>query len=193
VTAATEAVESSDLDLIRLSQAGDADAFGELVERHRRAVFRAAVAAIGSAAEADDVAQETFVAAYRKLSSFRGDASFRTWLLAIAWRKAIDRRKSLTRWWKQTTVTGFTPNDEADPIEQLRDPGLPQDVMVASADRERRLRALIIALPRKLRDVLLLASSGDYTYQQISDMVGVPVGTVKWRVAEARRLLKRRF
>ena len=84
----TEPAALSDLDLVRQAQAGDPDAFGELVERNRRAVFRAALAAVGNAAEADDVAQETFVTAYRKLASFRAESAFRTWLLSIAWRKA---------------------------------------------------------------------------------------------------------
>ena len=84
-----------DLNLVRRAQAGDTDAFGELVERNRKAVFRAAVAALGSTTDADDVTQEAFVMAYRKLASVRGDAAFRTWLLAITWRKALDRRKSV--------------------------------------------------------------------------------------------------
>ena len=190
---ATEAAATSDLDLIRLAQAGDAEAFGELVERHRRAVFRAALAGVGSPAEADDVAQDTFVAAYRKLSSFRGDAALRTWLLAIAWRKALDRRKRLTRWWKRTAPGGFDTDDRDDPIDRVPAPGLPQDAALATADLQRTLRRLIVRLPCKLRDALLLAGSGDYTYQQISEMLGVPVGTVKWRVSEARRLLRKRL
>src|SRR3954468_15759189 len=95
---ATELAFDPDLELVRRAQAGDADAFGALVERNRRAVFRAALAAVGSATEADDVAQEAFVTAFQKLSAFRGEAAFKAWLLAITWRKAIDRRKSVTRW-----------------------------------------------------------------------------------------------
>ena len=83
---------TDDVELVRRAQAGDVAAFGELVERNRRAVFRAALAAVGSAAEADDVAQEAFVTAFQKLDGFRGEASFKTWLLTITWRKAIDRR-----------------------------------------------------------------------------------------------------
>ena len=93
---------ASDLDLVRRAQAGDTDAFGELVERNRRAVFRAAVAALGSPTEADDVAQDAFVMAYRKLGQLPRRAAFRTWLLAITWRKALDRRKSVGRWLRLT-------------------------------------------------------------------------------------------
>src|SRR5688500_6834782 len=98
------AAESSavDLALVRRAQAGDDHAFGQLIERNRRAGYRAAYAALGSAQDADDVAQDTFVAVYQKLQGFRGDASFRTWLLAIAWRKALDRRRSLSRWVRMT-------------------------------------------------------------------------------------------
>jgi RNA polymerase sigma-70 factor (ECF subfamily) len=73
VTAA-QASDVTDLDLVRLAQAGDVDAFGELVERNRRAVFRAALAAVGSPSEAEDVAQEAFVTAWRKLGGFRSSA-----------------------------------------------------------------------------------------------------------------------
>jgi RNA polymerase sigma-70 factor (ECF subfamily) len=191
---ATQPPAASDIDLVRLAQAGDADAFGELVERNQRAVFRAALAAVGSPAEADDVAQEAFVAAYQKLHSFRGEAAFRTWLLAITWRKAIDRRKSVTRWLKRT-VTPFDASGEetGDPIDRLasRDPS--QEQTSSAAELERHLRRLIGTLPRKLRDALLLAGSGDHSYEQMSAMLGIPVGTVKWRVSEARRVLKQKL
>ncbi|HTL44851.1 MAG TPA: sigma-70 family RNA polymerase sigma factor, partial [Vicinamibacterales bacterium] len=95
---ATEPAVDPDVALVRRAQAGDVEAFGDLVERHRRSVMRAAVAALGSATEADDVVQEAFVTAFQKLSGFRGEASFKTWMLSITWRKALDRRQSVTRW-----------------------------------------------------------------------------------------------
>ena len=186
----TEAVELTDLDLVRLAQDGDTGAFGDLVDRNRRAVFRAALAAVGSAAEAEDVTQETFVTAYRKLSSFRGDAAFRTWLLAIAWRKAIDRRKALNRWWRSTSSIGFANEDDASVIERLPDERRSQHADLEAAALQAAVRKAIAALPRKLRDALLLAGSGEHTYQQIGEMLGSPVGTVKWRVSEARRVLR---
>src|SRR5437588_8810305 len=90
----------TDAELVERARQGDPAAFGELVERHRSAVFRAALAALGSAADAEDVAQETFLTAYRKLSSFRAEASFKTWLLTIAWHQAINQRRGLKRWWR---------------------------------------------------------------------------------------------
>jgi RNA polymerase sigma-70 factor (ECF subfamily) len=191
---ATQPQAASDIDLVRLAQAGDADAFGELVERNRRAVFRAALAAVGTPAEADDLAQEAFVTAFQKLHSFRGEAAFRTWLLAITWRKAIDRRKSVTRWLKRTVTPFDTAGEEmSDPMDRLASGEASQEQTASAAELERHLRRLIATLPRKLRDALLLAGSGDHSYEQISAMLGIPVGTVKWRVSEARRVLKQKL
>lgn len=187
--------EVTDLELVRLAQAGDSEAFGELVERNRRAVFRAALAALGSPAEADDVAQEAFVTAWRKLSGFRGESQFRTWLLSITWRKAIDRRKSVSKWLK---LAASSSRDEAgddifDVVEQVPSRERPPDEAFESTALQRDIRKLIRTLPRKLRDALLLAGTGEHTYDEIGQLLDAPVGTVKWRVAEARRVLKRKL
>jgi RNA polymerase sigma-70 factor (ECF subfamily) len=189
----SSARESVDLELVRRAQAGDDQAFGQLVERHRRTVYRAAYAALGSPNDADDVAQETFVAAYQKLRGFRAEASFKTWLLAIAWRKALDRRRSVGRW-LQMTITHDRIHDEMpDVIERLPSSDLSQEDGLASDDLRRTLKRLIRTLPRKLRDPLLLAGSGEYSYEQIGGMLEAPVGTVKWRISEARRVLKQKL
>jgi RNA polymerase sigma-70 factor (ECF subfamily) len=188
-------LEVTDLELVRLAQAGDLDAFGELVERNRRAVFRAALACVGSPAEADDVAQEAFVTAFRKLDTFRGDAQFRTWLLSITWRKAIDRRKSVVRWLRMTVGA---PQDDSgedafDYMERIPSQGRSQEETVVDEELQRNVTRLIGTLPKKLRDALLLSGTGEHTYEQISQMLGAPLGTVKWRVSEARRILKRKL
>jgi RNA polymerase sigma-70 factor, ECF subfamily len=190
---ATDPSADADRDLVRLARAGDTAAFGDLFDRNYRAVFRTALAALGSAAEADDVTQETFVTAYQKLDTFRGEASFRTWLLTIAWRKALDRRKSLARWLK-ITVSGTTFSEDAmDAIDRLPSTARSAEERLASDELQRRIRRVIGTLPRTLRDALLLAGSGEHSYDQIAQMLGIPVGTVKWRVSEARRVLKRKL
>ncbi|MDP7471538.1 MAG: sigma factor, partial [Vicinamibacterales bacterium] len=78
----------SDSELVDRARQGDQSAFGELVRRHQGAVFRAALAALGSPEDAEEIAQDAFVAAYSNLEGFREEASFRTWVVAIAWRRA---------------------------------------------------------------------------------------------------------
>lgn len=186
----TELAIDPDLELVRRAQGGDVEAFGELVERNRRAVFRAAVAAVGSPTEADDVAQEAFVTAFQKLKGFRGESSFKTWLLTITWRKAIDRRQSVTKWMQRLVTPGTDAEDGWDPMQTLPSGGRSQEDDLLTSDLQKRLRPLIAALPKKLRDALLLAGSGDHSYEEIGHLLNIPIGTVKWRVSEARKVLK---
>jgi RNA polymerase sigma-70 factor, ECF subfamily len=182
----------SDDDLVARARQGDPAAFGALVDRHRSAVYRAALAALGSHAEAEDAAQEAFLLAYRRLTGFRGDASFKTWLLTIAWHQAINRRRSMTRLLRQI-VQPARDEDQESTLEQLPARDVSPEDAAARGQLHRAIRAAIRSLTPKLRDALLLAQSGDYSYAEIGAMLDVPVGTIKWRVSEARKLVKARL
>jgi RNA polymerase sigma-70 factor (ECF subfamily) len=188
----------TDDDLVERARQGDSAAFGELVDRHRQAVYRAALAVLASHADAEDAAQEAFVAAYRRLDTFRGTSSFKTWLLTIAWNAAINRRRSLKAMLKRIVMPLDPPSlrfgaarATAEIGERCSGPNPEQQL--AGSELRRNVRAAIHGLPPKLRDALLLAQSGDYTYEEIAAIVGAPIGTIKWRVSEARRLVKQRL
>jgi RNA polymerase sigma-70 factor (ECF subfamily) len=177
----------SDPELVERARRGDHAAFGALVDRHRTSVFRAALAALGSREDAEEVAQEAFVAAYRHLRDFREDASFKTWLLSIAWRKALTRRRNV-----KSFLRRFVQPPE-DTEWQVPDAGRTQEQVVLDQELRGHVRREIARLTPKLRDALLLASAGEHSYQDIAAMLGIPVGTLKWRVNEARRQLKVRL
>jgi RNA polymerase sigma-70 factor (ECF subfamily) len=180
----------TDVDLVARARQGDPAAFGELVDRHRAAVYRAALAALRSPADAEDAAQDAFLLAYRRLDSFRGDASFKTWLLTITWHQAINRRRSITGVWRK--MVSPTTEDEADAVMARVAAGGPSPEEAAANDQlQRGIREAIRALSPKLRDALLLAQAGDYTYDEIGAMLGAPLGTIKWRVSEARRVIRK--
>jgi RNA polymerase sigma-70 factor (ECF subfamily) len=184
----------TDDELVARARLGDAVAFGELVLRHQAAVYRAALAATRSTADADDVGQEAFLLAYRRLNTFRGTASFKTWLLTIAWNRAINRRRANLRWWRRIVDIGSDGPGAEDTVTNTTSfATLPESPEQLAADAEQRqhIRAAIVCLPRKLRDALLLVQSGEYTYEEIGAMLHAPVGTIKWRVSEARRLVKK--
>lgn len=182
----------SDVELVARARQGDAAAFGELVDRHRSAVYRAALAALGSHAEAEDAAQDAFLMAYRRLGGFRGDASFKTWLLTITWHQAINRRRSMTQILRQ--IVQPRPDEEREStLEHVPAAGLTPEEAAAQSQLHRAIRAAIQSLAPKLRDALLLAQSGDYSYGEIAAMLSAPVGTIKWRVSEARRIVKLRL
>jgi len=183
--------------LVAAARDGDRAAFEELVSLHYRSVFRTAMAALQRREDAEDVTQDAFVLAWRKVSGFRGDSSFKTWLLAIVWRQALDKRRSRMRWWQRTSA-GRTVNSGADgpgreEIDRLASLDADPERVTEARHRVKLVRALIEDLTPKLRDTLLLAASGEYGYDEIAAMLGVPVGTVKWRVAEARRIIQGRL
>jgi RNA polymerase sigma-70 factor (ECF subfamily) len=176
--------------LVERARAGDRDAFGDLVTLHERVAFRTALAALGSHEEAEEAAQEAFVVAWRKLGGFRAEASFRTWLLTIVWRKALDRRRRQRAWWSRTADRA---PGAADPVDRLEAATASPERQALTNDLVRKARAEILRLSPRLRDTLLLCASGEHSYEQAAALLGVPVGTVKWRVSEARRILANRL
>jgi len=175
--------------LIAAAQAGDADAFSALVAIHQGAALRTAAAALGRSDEAEDVAQDAFVLAWRHLARFRGDSSFRTWLFTIVWRQAVDRRRRQRRWWHLTARTGVQQPIEIEHMPAIA--GIDPERAAVAGDLVTKAQAAILTLTPTLRDTLLLSASGDHSYAEIAGLLGVPIGTVKWRVVEARRLLRK--
>ena len=166
---------------------GDPAAFEELVDRHRSSVYRAALAARRSPAGAEDTAQEAFLLAWRRLDTFRGQASFKTWLLTITWHQAINRRRSLSQIWR--FVAQPRSEEEADAaMATAAGAGPTPEQTVAGTQLRRGIREAIRALSPKLRDALLLAQAGDYTYDDRRDL-NAPLGTIGGAF-EARRVVE---
>ena len=176
----------TDGELVELVRAGDTAAFGELVERHRGAVYRAALAALGNEADAEDIAQESLVLAYQRVDQFRGDASIRTWMVSIAWRLSLTRRRRL--WWK----AGRTVLPETE-HHALRDDTPTPETRMQSAEFIQIVQREIRGLPPKLRDALLLAAAGDLTQDEIAIALNIPPSTFRGRVRDARLRLKERL
>jgi RNA polymerase sigma-70 factor, ECF subfamily len=188
----------TDLELVERARKGDSDAFGVLVERHHRAALRAAVAALGAADDADDAVQDAWIAARDRLAGFRGDAAFRTWLLAIVWHKATDRRRGVRRWLSRLASIDAAGHEGAPgvtvaPMALVARSEASPERAALDAEVQQAIARLVKALPPKLRDPLLLIGTGEYSYDEVAAMLGAPVGTVKWRVSEARRQLREKL
>jgi RNA polymerase sigma factor (sigma-70 family) len=183
-------VSDPDAELLDRARDGDVAAFGQLVERHRDAVFRATLAALRNRAEAEDAAQEAFLSAWRRLGTFRREASVRTWLASIAWHEALDRRRSLLRRLRRFVSPGPEPDA---PRPEPRDRGRDPEAELLDSELASHVHRLAGGLPAKLRDPLLLHAAGDHTYDEMAAILGTPSGTLKGRVAEARRRLRVRL
>ncbi len=165
-----------DLDLVRA--AGDGlDAFGELVRRHQDFVFGAILRMVRDRALAEDLAQEAFLRAYRARAGFRGDAAVRTWLYRIATNlaiNAVERRREF-------------PTERLP--ERAAPGGAPADLAEANALRA-ELSDAVAGLPPDLREALVLRAHCGLSYQEIADVTGVPLNTVRTRILRARRALQ---
>ncbi len=169
-----------------LARTGDRAAFGRLIEDHLTAARRVALAAVGQPMDADEAVQEASVAAWTRLDALQDPAAFRGWFMRIVWRKAIDRRRSLRSWLERF---GASASDDARAMEfAAADPS--PDAQLISRELALAIAQVVRALPRKLRDPFLLAASGDHRYEEIATLLGTPIGTVKWRISEARRLIR---
>ena len=180
-----EDVDPEVVRLVALARTGDRAAFGRLIEDHLSAARRLALAAAGQPMDADEAVQEASVAAWTRLHGLQDPAAFRGWFMRIVWRKAIDRRRSVRAWLERF---GASSSDERPMEFAAADPA--PDAMLMSRELAVAIGQVVRALPKKLRDPFLLAASGDHRYEEIALLLGVPLGTVKWRISEARRMIR---
>ena len=178
----------TDAELVERARAGDHAAFGLLVERYQHVVVRAALAVVGRREEAEDIAQDALLRAFRHIDGFRGEASVKTWLLAITWRQALSHRRSITARLRRFVIA----SDDEEPFDPPAK-GRLQDQALADRDLQRTVAKVVRTLPAKYREALMLSATGDHTFDEMSQALGVPAGTLKWRVSEARRMMKQRL
>lgn len=179
-----DADADADAELVRAAAAGDRDAFDQLVRRHQGAIVNLARAMTGGAPEAEDLAQETFIRAWKGLGRFRGESLFRTWLHGIALNVIRTHRGRLAR----LRLMFFSPSpDTGDgPLERA---SVDDRVEGTLALRQGIDRALA-QLPDELRAALVLRDVQGLEYREIADALGVPIGTVESRIFRARQRLR---
>jgi RNA polymerase sigma-70 factor (ECF subfamily) len=180
-------------DLLARARQGDATAFGALVRLHQRRVYAAALHVTGNHSDADDVAQETFVRAYRGLAAFDGRSDFFTWLYRIAVNTALNRLRSTKRANALATAGATESAQVGGRPEGLGAPRLLPDEMAALGQQVRATLTAMAELSPPLRVTLVLATVEGLGHKQISEILDIPEGTVAWRVNEARRILRERL
>lgn len=191
-TEATPAqAEVSDADLVRASQGGDTKAFDQLVSRYRTRVFGMIYNMVHSEQDAWDLAQDSFLKAWRSIGRFRGQSSFYTWIYRIVMNVTIDWLRK-----KQVKGSGAEFNDEVqlreiDPASQTvpKADALPHQRMVHGEIRERIDRAISQLSPEH-RAVILMKEIEEMQYHEIAEALGCSIGTVMSRLFYARKKLQ---
>lgn len=164
--------------LVRRAQRGDRRAFESLYREHHRRVFAVCARLAGGRREAEDLCQEAFVKAWQGLGSFRGDASFSTWIHRVAVNVVLGRK----RW------SGSRPDVDGESLENAPPRSLraPEQRSMDAVDLEKA----IAALPVGARQVFVLHDVEGYRHREIAEIVGCAVGTSKAHLHRARRLLR---
>jgi RNA polymerase sigma-70 factor, ECF subfamily len=183
---AASRTEQDDTALVLASQAGDQDAFALLVQRHQRRVFNLVFRMLQHYEEANEVTQETFFAAWQGLSGFRGNALFSTWLYRIAYNCALKqieqrRRDNALQAAMQAEQSELTDSDER------------VGTQLEVRDRQKFVREHLLTLPAKYRIVLVLRHLQEMTYEEMAEILTLPIGTIKTHLFRARNLLKERL
>jgi len=181
------AVEQDDLLLVAASKNGDQEAFAQLVQRYQRRVFNLVYRMLRQYEEATEITQETFLAAWQGLPAFRGDARFPTWLYRIAYNcslKQLDLRKRdrALQVALEAEKTLENANDEQRENAELE-----------ASDRQILVQEHLSHLPTKYRIVLILRHLQDMTYEEMAEILTMPIGTIKTHLFRARNLLKERL
>ena len=175
-----------DQQLVVRAQRGDKQAFGLLVSKYQRKLARLLSRLIRDPAEVEDVAQETFIKAYRALPTFRGDSAFYTWLYRIGVNTAKNYLVSQGR--RAPTSTEFDSEEAEgfDEGEQLRDSNTPERILQSKQVGE-TVNAAMEALPDELRTAIMLREIEGLSYEDIARIMDCPIGTVRSRIFRARR------
>jgi RNA polymerase sigma-70 factor (ECF subfamily) len=182
-----------DLDarLVAQARGGDLEAFGQIVRRHEDRLYGTVLRLVGSAEDARDLVQETFVKAYERLGAFRGASSIYTWMFRIAVNASLSHRR-------RRKHDGIGPpigaEDEDGRPAAWADPSAPDPAgPMMDAETEAAVQRALDGLDADHRAVVVLRDIQNYGYQEIADILGVPAGTVKSRVHRARMELRERL
>lgn len=179
---------SDDRELIQRHLAGDREAAGQLIRRHERMVLDLARQLLGPGEEARDAAQEIFLNLLQVLPGFRGEAAFTTWLYRIATNTCIARSK------RRKQRRDREASMETEDIQSaVADGELSSQELLEQRERHVFLRRAIDELAEEYRAVVVLHYLQDMKYEQMAEVLGIPVGTVKVRLFRARRLLQRKL
>ena len=190
--ASVMSTEQSDLSLVQLAQRGDAGAFDALVRRYQHKVVKLVLRYVRDPAEAEDIAQEAFIKAYRALPRFRGDSAFYTWLYRIAINTAKNVLASRGRSPIQYDVDRSDDDDNYDVVANLKDTATPEALALTEEIRS-IVTTAIDALPEDLRTAIQLRELEGLSYEEIAAAMECPVGTVRSRIFRAREAIDARL
>lgn len=183
-------MSAEELKLIELSRAGDTAAFGELIVRYEKKVYNLAYRFTNNQEDAMDLTQEAFLRAYTSLTDFRGGASFGTWIHRITANLCLDEIRRRKRQPICSLDVAVTTGDGEEVWRQLVDEGETPLEAVEKRELQTAVQEGISSLDEEFRLAVILRDIQGHSYEEIAEIIGVSIGTVKSRISRGRRALK---
>lgn len=182
--------KQKDLEIIEKVLSGDGRAYEKLVENYQNLVFGIVLRLVGNKTDAEDLVQEIFVKIYRYLDRYNGEFAFATWIIKIATNHSIDflRKNKL-----KTTPLDLSPGEQDDKkaVYQIASSVLPPDKELMRKEQKVIIERAINELPEKYRVIIILRHSEEKNYEEIAQLLNIPIGTVKARLFRAREMLNK--
>ncbi len=179
----------TDRELVATAVNGGDGSFEELVRRYQRPISAYVYRMVGNYESALDLTQEIFIKVYSSLKRYRAEFKFSTWIYKIAHNAAVDHlRRSATR--EQSLVVGSEGDNFDLPVESGR---LSPEQESERKERRIEIEAVVRALPANYRELIILRHSQDLSYEEIVEVTGLPLGTVKNRLFRAREMMRQQF
>lgn len=179
----------SETELIRLCQEGDMDAFNTLVEKYQTQVINIAYGMLSDKEDACDAAQEAFVKIYKSIGSFKGKSALSTWIYRIVSNVCNDMLRKRRR---NANTVSISVQDDSKDMEITDSAPTPEELLELS-EQQRILRTAITELSAEYREIITLSDIEQLRYEEISEILKCPVGTVKSRLNRARNALKKKI
>ena len=180
---------ASDRELVAIAVSGADGSFEELVRRYQRPISAYVYRMVGNYESALDLTQEIFIKVYSSLKRYRAEFKFSTWIYKIAHNAAVDHlRRSATR--EQSLVVGHDGDTFDLPLESAR---LSPEQESERKERRTEIESVVRALPANYRELIILRHSQDLSYEEIVEVTGLPLGTVKNRLFRAREMMRQQF
>lgn len=185
-------VEETDLSLVQRAQRGDRGAFNALVVKYQHKVLKLVMRYVRNAAEAEDVAQEAFIKAYRALPRFRGDSAFYTWIYRIAINTAKNALAARARSPFEFELDRADGEEPREVQARMKDTATPEALALTEEIRS-TVNAAMEKLPEDLRTAIMLRELEGLSYEEIAESMACPVGTVRSRIFRAREAIDARL
>jgi RNA polymerase sigma-70 factor, ECF subfamily len=185
-------VDHEEVRLIQRARGGDMEAMGHLINRYQKHVYNLAYRLCGHYDDANDISQEAFLRVFHSLNHFRGEANFSTWLYRIVTNVFLDERKK-QRVRSHNSLEEYMELEDSTVARQIEDPSPGPEEAITARERSDVIGSAVLSLPETQRVMIVLYHFQERSYEEIAEIMNMPIGTVKSRLNRARLALRNKL